>query len=216
MITAYVRSIYRRVIHQKLEGRRRQQALRRITQLLETSQPVKLDIGAGQTLRPVGWITVDTNDCCDLYWDLTNGIPFPDHSVSEIYSSHVFEHLSPASLVSMLRDCYRSLVPGGSISVCVPDARLFIDAYSQKRLFVDRTNDRCWKQGWFETGSLIDQINYIAYMGGEHRLMFDDDNLPAFLRLAGFERVSLRDFQEGLDLPQRHYESIYAIGYKPA
>ena len=44
--------------------------------------------------------------------------------------------------------------------------------------------------------------------------MFDDENLPAFLRLAGFHRVSLREFKDGLDLPQRKYESIYAIGYK--
>ena len=121
-----------------------------------------------------------------------------------------------ASLVVLLRDFYRSLVPGGSISVCVPNARLFLDAYSQKRFFLDQENQRCWKKGWFETGSLIDQINYIAYMGGEHRLMFGETNLPAFLRLAGFHDVSMREFQQRLDLPQRDYESIYAIGYKPA
>ena len=31
--------------------------------------------------------------------------------------------------------------------------------------------------------------------------MFDKDNLPAFLRVAGFQRVALREFQEGLNLP---------------
>ncbi|QPN64329.1 methyltransferase domain-containing protein [Synechococcus sp. CBW1004] len=159
-------------------------------------------------------MTLDANEHCDLYWDLADGIPFPDHSVTEIYSSHVFEHLPPSSLVPLLRDCYRALIPGGSLSVCVPDARLFLDAYTHKRYFVDQANPRCWRRGWFETGSLIDQINYIAYMGGEHRLMFDDENLPAFLRLAGFHRVSLREFKDRLDLPQRKYESIYAIGYK--
>ena len=107
-------------------------------------------------------------------------------------------------------------MPGGSISVCVPNSRLFLDAYSQKRFFLDQENQCCWKKGWFETGSLIDQINYIAYMGGEHRLMFDETNFPAFLRLAGFHDVSMREFQQRLDLPQRDYESIYAIGYKPA
>lgn len=214
MIIHCLRSLYRRTFHHHLERRRRQATLNRVTELLQNPQPIYLDIGAGQTIRPAGWLTVDTNSRCDLNWDLTDGIPFPDDSVSKIYSSHVFEHLPPASLVALLRDCYRSLAPGGSISVCVPDARLFIDAYSQKRYFVDQANQRCWKSGWFETGSLIDQINYIAYMGGEHRLMFDDDNLLAFLRLAAFQRVSLREYQEGLDLPQRHYESIYAIGYK--
>ena len=46
--------------------------------------------------------------------------------------------------------------------------------------------------------------------------MFDDSNLPSFLRLAGFHDVSLREFQDGLDLHERDYESIYAIGFKPA
>lgn len=215
MIPTYLRSLCRRTAHQRQQNRRRKQTLKRVAGLLQSSTPILLDIGAGQADRPPGWLTLDSNDRCDLYWDLANGIPFPDHSVCQIYSSHVFEHLPPTGLLELLRDCYRSLTLGGSISVCVPNARLFLDAYSQKRFFVDQANQRCWKPGWFETGSLIDQINYIAYMGGEHRLMFDDDNLPAFLRLAGFQRVALREFQEGLDIPARHCESIYAIGYKP-
>jgi SAM-dependent methyltransferase len=211
-----VQSLFRRSSHRRELARRRKRTLYRSSWLVLAGESIRLDIGAGHTQRPAGWLTLDTNDHCDLFWDLADGIPFPDHSVSEIYSSHVFEHIPPDSLVGLLRDCYRALAPGGSVSVCVPDARFFLDAYSQRRFFVDQSNQRCWQPGWFETGSLIDQINYIAYMGGEHRLMFDDTNLTAFLRLAGFQRVALREFQEGLDLPQRHYESIYAIGYKPA
>ena len=46
--------------------------------------------------------------------------------------------------------------------------------------------------------------------------MLDDTDLTAFLRLADFHHVSMRAFQNGLDLPKRDYESIHAIGYKPA
>ena len=180
----------------------------RVPELVASGKNIRLDIGADTTLRQDGWLTLDNNGICDLWWNLTEGIHFPDDSVDEIYSSHVFEHLPPENLVVLLRECLRALTPGGSISVCVPNARLFRDAYSQKSFFVDQDNDRCWKKGWFDTGPLIDQINYIAYMGGEHRLMFDDTNLPAFLRLSGFRDVSMRGFQKGLDLPNRDYESI--------
>lgn len=71
------------------------------------------------------------------------------------------------------------------------------------------------EQGWHETGSPIDQINYIAYMGGEHKFMFDEVNLISLIQQAGFERVSLRSFDERIDLPEREFESIYAEGFKP-
>ena len=216
MIYSTLKSVFCRLAHRRQVARQRKRTLSRASELLISGEEIRLDIGAGTTHRQDGWLTLDNNGICDLWWDLADGIPFPDDSVDEIYSSHVFEHIPPASLVVLLRDCYRSLVPGGSISVSVPNARLFLDAYSQKRFFLDQENQRCWKKGWFETGSLIDQINYIAYMGGEHRLMFDETNFPAFLRLAGFHDVSMREFQQRLDLPQRDYESIYAIGYKPA
>lgn len=216
MIYSAIKSFLRRDARRRQIARQRKRTLSRASELVISGESIRLDIGAGRTLRQDGWLTLDNNGICDLWWDLVDGIPFPDNSVDEIYSSHVFEHIPPDGLVVLLRDCLRTLAPGGSISVCVPDARLFLDAYSQKRFFVDQNNERCWKKGWFETGSLIDQINYIAYMGGEHRLMFDESNLPAFLRHAGFHDVSIREFQNGLDLPQRDYESIYAIGYKPA
>ena len=197
-------------------SRQRRFTISCVSELVASGKTIRLDIGAGKMRRQDGWLILDNNGLCDLWWDLTEGIPFPDDSVDEIYSSHVFEHIPPDSLVVLLRECLRVLTPGGSISVCVPNARHFLDAYSQNSFFVDQENDRCWKKGWFDTGSLIDQINYIAYMGGEHRLMFDETNLTAFLRLAGFHHVSVRGFQNGLDLPQRDYESIYAIGYKSA
>ncbi len=216
MIKVFINSLFRRVTHRYRLARLRKRTLSLASDLVASGTIICLDIGAGNTLRDDRWITLDNNGVCDMWWDLADGIPFADNTVSQIYSSHVFEHMSPSSLLMLLRDCYRSLAPGGSISVCVPNARLFLDAYSKGRYFLNDEDERCWKRGWFNTGSLIDQINYIAYMGSEHCLMFDDSNLPSFLRLAGFHDVSLREFQDGLDLHERDYESIYAIGFKPA
>ena len=60
--------------------------------LVESGQPIDLDIGAGDVSRP-GWVTLDISDGCDLYWDLRRGIPFPTGSVRTVYSSHLFEHV---------------------------------------------------------------------------------------------------------------------------
>ena len=155
MIYSTIKFLFRRFAHRRQMARQRKCTLSRASELVIAGERIRLDIGAGKTLRQDGWLTLDNNGVCDLWWDLVDGIPFPDNSVDEIYSSHVFEHIPPDSLVVLLRDCLRALAPGGSISVCVPNARLFLDAYSQKRFFVDQSNERVWKRGWFQTGSLI-------------------------------------------------------------
>ena len=60
----------------------------------------------------------------------------------------------------------------------------------------------------------IDFVNYIAYMDGHHRHMFDEKNLVKVLESACFKNVHLRDFDPDLDMPERAYESIYVEGFK--
>jgi hypothetical protein len=62
----------------------------------------------------------------------------------------------------------------------------------------------------------IDALNYIAYMAGEHKYLFDRENLLHILNAAGFDHVAPREFDPETDLAERDYESLYAIGFKPA
>lgn len=179
---------------------------------LKNKPIILLEIGAGNKRGTNGWITLDTARGADLLWDLRNGIPFPDSSIDKIYTSHTFEHIPFPSLQILIRECWRTLKPQGSLSVCVPNARFYIDAYLNGKLFGDQST--FWQPGICETGSAIDQLNYIAYMGGEHRYMFDEENLIKVLRQNGFEQAELRSFDNTIDLPGRDHESIYAIGKK--
>ena len=61
----------------------------------------------------------------------------------------------------------------------------------------------------------MDVINYIAYMDGQHRYMFDEENLAHVLSVTGFTDVRIRDFDPSLDLPERRQGSIYVAGVKP-
>jgi predicted SAM-dependent methyltransferase len=61
--------------------------------------------------------------------DITKGLPYPDASMSAIYSSHLLEHLYFEQSVPLLRECQRVLVPGGVLRVVVPDLRAVVMEY---------------------------------------------------------------------------------------
>ncbi len=172
---------------------------------------IYLEIGAGDKKGEDGWTTVDMTRKCDIYWNLKNGIPFPSNSVKRIYSSHFLEHLPFTDGQSFLQESLRVLSPGGEFSICVPNARLYIDAYmagtlpfEEKQLYIPAINRT----------TPIDYINYMAYMDGNHYYMFDKENLLCRLEQAGFKDVMSREFDPELDNKARDFESLYAIATK--
>ncbi len=181
---------------------------RYIKELLEKDNNICLEIGAEK--KRSGWHTLDRNPYCDICWDLMKGLPFPDNSVQKIYSSHVLEHFSYPDLVKLLGECLRVLVPNGVFFVCVPNAKIYISAYVNNE-DLDSTQ---FYESAFHGNSRIDYINYTAYMGGHHKYMFDEENLPSILKKVGFTSSGLRDFDVELDLAERRFESIYAIAKK--
>lgn len=175
------------------------------------SGKINIEIGAGDKKGENGWITLDISKHCDIYWDLRWAFPFSINSVDKVYSSHVFEHFYYKDLIKLMSECYRILKPGGEISVCVPNARIYIDGYFENHFDGEYY---CQYQPAIIGLSKIDLINYIAYMNGHHRHMFDIDELIALLRISGFLYVRQREYDPLIDLAVRNYESIYAIGYK--
>ena len=188
--------------------------MKAIIELIKSRKSIKLEIGAGRRKGKDGWITLDMNDGCDLNWDLNYGIPFPDNSIDIIYSSHVLEHFYYEDIIQLLKDCIRALKVGGVFSVSVPNAKLFIDAYSRKDHSFWESLPLHYMPAWNQTSSLIDIVNYIAYMDGHHKYMFDNKNLINILSKTGFKDIHLREFDESVDSPERKHESIYAICYK--
>src|SRR5262249_30283421 len=142
---------------------------------------------------------------------------FPDESVQKIYSSHLLEHFCYRDLITLLADCHRILKPGGSFSACVPDASIYVRAYSDPNILDSETDDVWWRafKPAIVSDLKMDRVNYIAYMDGDHRFMFDSENLLRLLTQAGFTDARSRDFDPALDKIERKYESIYATGTKP-
>ena len=180
----------------------------KIQRLLRVRREISIEVGAGDKQGRGEWLTLDLNRSCDLYWDLRRGIPFPDGRINRIYSSHFFEHLSFGEIQRFLDECRRVLTPNGKFLICVPNARIYIDAYA-RGASLDPDLFFAYKPAYNHT-TLIDYVNYMAYMDGQHKYMFDEENLVFVLRSKGFRNVRLRQFDPSLDLQARDFESIYA------
>ncbi|MGO8975299.1 MAG: class I SAM-dependent methyltransferase [Steroidobacteraceae bacterium] len=185
---------------------------RKIRRLLRQKRDIFVELGAGHKSGTGNWVTIDVTRGCDIYWDLRKGIPFPNGSIRKIYSSHFFEHLSFNEGQQFLDECKRALEPSGRFSICVPNARIYIDAYA-KGDSLDEATFFGYGAAYNHT-TRIDYVNYMAYMAGEHKYMFDEENLVFILRSKGFRNVHLREFDPSLDLPERNFESIYAEAEK--
>ena len=92
------------------------------------------------------------------------------------------------------------------------NARFYIENYMHKKTFKDKKD--MFPPAIVQTGSCIDQINYIAYLDGLHHYMFDEENLINTLSLVNFKSVKLRNFDINIDKEKRRKESIYARAIK--
>lgn len=169
----------------------------------------KLELGSGPVRRE-GWVTVDMCKGADVFWDLRLLLPFCDNSFSFVYSSHVIEHFSYRQLDRVLREMYRVLAPGGVMSVCVPDARLFIDLYTSR----DNPDHLLEYAPAVPSRQPMDVLNYIFYMDGQHKHMFDPESLIYHLGMRGFVDCRERTFDPSLDMLERRPTSFYIEGRK--
>ena len=191
-----------------------QKAISQVEKLVASGNPISLEIGSGSRASRNGWVTIDRNSHCDIRWDLRHGIPFPDESIEIVYSSHFLEHLTYEECQVFLDESLRVLKRGGMFSVSVPNVRIYAQAYLDDSR--DISDFIVFKPAFKQTHSRIDYLNYITYMDGHHKYMFDEENLVNILAQKGFDHVRLREFDPELDSPHRNYESIYAIAGKPS
>lgn len=77
---------------------------------------IRLNVGAGSTEIP-GFVPLDIQDGTDV----TEGLPYEDGSVAEIYCSHTLEHIHHSKTAWMMEEFARVLKPGGLLRIAVPD-----------------------------------------------------------------------------------------------
>jgi len=152
---------------------------------------MKIEIGPRDERR-IGpsWVTVDIvkRAGIDIAADWTEGLPFPDRSVSILYASHVLEHIWWHKTQDALAEAWRVLRVGGALELHVPDLEAILRAYQTGAIPDDwrRFNDEGDHMKWIN-GRLF--AYDLQHDGCGHHSMFDRGYLHRCLEQAGFEDI---------------------------
>ena len=175
--------------------------------------PLKLNCGCGPCLKP-GWVNIDAGDKnAELQLDLREKLPFPNSSVSFIYSEHFFEHLEyPAETSLFLSESLRVLIPGGQFRVGVPDTEWPVTAYVKEDHSYFQFVRENWHPAHYDTK--MHNLNYHFRQGSEHKYAYDYETLEQLLARAGFTQIQRSEFDPGLDTERRKIGTLYVTAAK--
>ena len=146
--------------------------------------------------------------------DVTKGLPFPDGSVTYIYSSHTFEHFAYEDSLRIAKECFRVLHSTGVVRIAVPDLHLIVNDYLHdesplaSHTFVRRL-------------SLSRNFHDLVHPGSNHSQMFDQRSLSHMLKEAGFAAPEVCGFRSSrildialVELEERKHETLYVEAEK--
>jgi predicted SAM-dependent methyltransferase len=147
----------------------------------------RMHLGCGDTHLD-GWVNVDNRraPAVDVRWDLRRGIPLRGESVALYYSEHVIEHMSLAEGKALFKDCHRTLKPGGTIRIAMPDLATAVENYRTGNW---RTIPALADPSMAFIDTSAKYIN-VAFRGWGHRFLYDYEELERSLRAVGFRTVT--------------------------
>lgn len=135
--------------------------------------------------------------CADDYWD-------------GIFTEHVIEHVTYAEAVGVLRECFRTLKPGGWIRISVPNLSKYVKYY-----LGEIAEDQFYP---FPNRALA--LSFLTQMH-LHKSTWNADLLTKVLSEVGFTSASEVSFGKGsdcrliMDDPGKAAESLYVEAEKP-
>lgn len=176
---------------------------------------LKLNLGSGSTLK-LGWLNIDLFEPDALQLDLREDFPFPSESVSTIYSEHFLEHLEYPEAVRFLQESWRVLVPGGGISLVVPDTPYQLRAYLQPdEAYISKRRAVLSARQFQDGAPLMHILNYDLRQERNHKYSYDLETLADTLTNAGFVKIERRSYDPQLDSDTHRMESLYVDARKP-
>ena len=162
---------------------------REVRSYLDTHDVRKLQIGAGPTELP-GWLNTDRDPATPraVYLDASHRFPLPDASFDYVFSEHQIEHLSYATGLFSLRECFRILRPGGRIRVATPDLTT-IAKLAAHELGDEERRYVHWAIETFVPEAPSDLPAFVVnnmFRNWGHRFLYDEATLADSLSRAGF------------------------------
>jgi predicted SAM-dependent methyltransferase len=170
---------------------RRKRSERKTRKAFDSGSFKKLHLGCGDNPLP-GWFNTDLNPTRPnvATLDATKPFPFPSNSIDEIFTEHMIEHIPYTDAISMLKECYRVLQPGGKVRVSTPDLAFLVALYKpesdvQKR-YIKWSCD--YWISWAPKPSSVFVINNFVRDWG-HKFIFDEQTLREAFATAGFVNI---------------------------
>jgi predicted SAM-dependent methyltransferase len=176
--------------HAARRGHRvRRTAVRRY--LAESPEP-KLHFGAGPVVLD-GWLNSDLIGG-DVHLNLERPLPLPAASFAYAFGEHVVEHIAEKAVDPLLRELNRVLRPGGVLRLTTPDLRKLIALYEDRNPETTFERYAAWlaPQIGKDTTQPAQVLNDLMRLWG-HRHIFDEPELTARLKAAGFATVERRE-----------------------
>ena len=163
-----------------------------IRDYLESNSVRKLQLGAGGN-DATGWLNTDIAPTRDeVYLDATKPYPFPDGSFHYVFSEHMIQAVPWEGGVTMLKECYRVLAPGGKLRVVTQNlaklAQLLLenpDADAQRFIAA-----KLRLSGWPENSVTGAYIFNRQVLDWDIEFLYDPAMLRKSLELAGFKQIT--------------------------
>lgn len=153
-----------------------------------------------------GWGLVDfyVNHPDVLQWNIEELVELPDNWAEAFVVDHVLEHISHSKIPYVLRNWYKKLAPGGTLSIVVPNLLWALNLV--KKLEAGQVLDGYYNEYWGPHGVMSVIYGTHSRPGEYHNVGFTPKTLEAALREAGFSDITLDLWFEGHDI-----ECLYAV-----
>jgi predicted SAM-dependent methyltransferase/glycosyltransferase involved in cell wall biosynthesis len=193
--------------------------------VMDATPKVKLNIGSF-TVMAKGWTNIDVLDLTAYavqqgmefrQMDVRKGLGYGDNTVDLVIASHFLEHITRNEGSAFIRECFRTLKPGGIIRITVPDTQRIAEEYI--------TRARFQKIYGFNEGvknASDDAEAFWNLLTAGHVTAYDHDSMTGLMTKAGFVSVENKmtgqsNSQEIKAETQDMYPelSLYMEGVKP-
>jgi predicted SAM-dependent methyltransferase len=135
---------------------------------------------------PTGWLNTDIEPASG------EAFPIPDQSLSYVFSEHVFEHPTYDEGLVMLRECYRTLRPGGRIRLATPNLLKLVHLFQETKTDAMRSymSDKIKAHGWPKEPTPECFILNLELRTWGHQFVYDPATPIGSLKRAGFQAIA--------------------------
>jgi len=174
----------------------------------------KLHLGCGYNILE-GWLNTDAYTSTSgqvPFLDVTQPFPFEDNSFGYVFSEHQIEHITYIQGLTMLRECFRVLRPGGRIRITTPDLFFLWSLYNPQ----PGQKDQCdhyvqWSTQhflpWAPYHSPVFVINNFVRDWG-HLFIYDLKTLATSMQIAGFAEIAYHKVGHSGDVMLQNLENV--------